>query len=362
MFGRIKSKFNELCDIIRKAILSDNTRREVLFVVLNIALAVTALVMSIVNIFTDEIDLLFATLGYFIVCVLNVLLMKYLKIRSKTGIYISFGLESMALLIFFFISGIPNGFSALWVSLIPGFSMLIFGLKNGSLFSLTAFGVLAFLFWLPIGQSMLLYDYTDEFLLRFPFFYLAVYAISFLIELVRNETQKQLEEAKQQYRSLYRHDALTGLYNRYGINEFVNKAFSEKTADRVAVIMFDVDDFKSFNDVYGHEYGDIVLKNVAETMSSNICEHCRCCRWGGEEFIVLMQCDHNPAAVAEKIRKAIADLAPIEGVDTGITVSVGVCIAETLKDKTVFDVFDLADKAMYESKSKGKNTVTVYRI
>lgn len=362
MFGKIKTKFNDLCKIIRKAILSDNTRREVLFVVLNIALSITSLVMSIVNIFTDEFTLFFATLSYFIVCLLNIALIRGLKDRNKTCVYIIFGLESMVLLIFFFISGIPNGFSALWVSLIPGFSLLIFGLKNGSIFSLSAFGVLAFLFWVPAGQSLLRYDYTSEFLLRFPFFYLAVYAISFLIELVRNETQKQLEDAKQQYRNLYRHDALTGLYNRYGINEFVNKTFANQMVDRVAVIMFDVDDFKSFNDLYGHEYGDIVLKKVAETISENICEHCRCCRWGGEEFVLLMQCDHDPEAVAERIRGAVAELEPIKGIDSGVTVSVGVCIADTVKDKTIFDVFDLADKAMYESKNKGKNCVTVHRV
>ena len=141
-----------------------------------------------------------------------------------------------------------------------------------------ALAMMIFLFWIPVGRALLLYSYTETFMLRFPFLYSSIYLISLLIEYVRKETQNQLEKSKQEYRYLYRHDALTGLYNRYGIKEFMEDAFQHQNRQHVSVILMDVDDFKKLNDVYGHECGDAILKMVAAVPLEIMCEHCHCCR------------------------------------------------------------------------------------
>ena len=349
---------------IKELVVSDVSRRRVSFFLLNGALTLTALVMSIVNIITAEYALFVAAFTFSLLCLLNIILLHATRVDERL-IYKLFGAESLALLAFFFVSGIPNGFSALWVCLIPSFALLIFGVRVGSAFSALALAMLIFFFWVPFGRSLLLYSYTDEFMLRMPFLYCSVFVISLLIELIRSETQKQLEFIKEKCLRLYRHDALTGLYNRYGINEFLDKTFGAdaESAASAAVVIFDIDDFKSINDEYGHECGDEVLREIARILIESACSHCRCCRWGGEEFLLLMQCRHDPALAAEEIRKKIERTEIIYGGSSIHTsVSMGVCIAENPGGVCVRDVVEKADNMLYVSKSNGKNCVTVRSV
>ncbi len=359
---KAKDLYRKFMEEIRIAVVSDELRRKVSFYLLSGALSLTSFVMTVVNFFTAENVLLFATLIFSVLCLINILVLYFTKV-PEIIVYDTFGVEAMALLAFFFISGIPDGFSAFWICLIPSFALLIFGTKRGSVFCLFAMGLLVFLFWLPVGRSMLMYSYNETFMLRFPFLYISVYLISLLIECVRKETQKQLEETRNQYHSLYRHDALTGLYNRYGINEYLEKAFADKSNQHVSIILLDIDDFKNINDEYGHEGGDEVLKMVASIPPKFMCKHCHCSRWGGEEFLLIMQCEHDAVYAAEKIRREIEQTPVLyDGKEIHATVSVGVCIADDLSDVTVHDVIDQADKAMYISKMNGKNRVTTRTI
>lgn len=357
---RIAEAFKKLIEKIKAALLSNDQRRRVLFYALNITLSLTSLIMTVVNLATGEYILMTATLIFAVESLINVLLLYFSRLREKIVYYV-FAIESAALLIFFVISGIPNGFSALWFCLIPNFALLIFGVGSGSVLSLVSLGIMVFLFWVPAGRSLLMYSYTEEFMLRFPLLYSSIYLISLLIELVRRETQKQFESVKREYRYLYRHDALTGLYNRYGIEEYLESAFEKKTGGRAAIIIVDIDDFKSINDMYGHEFGDEVLKTVAAIPLRVMCRHCHCCRWGGEEFLMIMRCDHDAAAVAEEIRREV-EQTPVSynGEEVRITVSVGVCNMHDLSRVKIHDAIDHADRAMYRSKLNGKNMVTVF--
>ena len=348
---------NEITEKIRRAIVDDRSRRRLMFIGLNAVLAVISFVMSLVNIFTNEYLLMISTLIFSALCLLNILLL-----RTKlphTPIYICFAIEALVLLCFFFISGIPNGFSALWVCLIPSFALLIFGRKSGSMFSLIALGMMVFLFWTPLGSSLLNYGYSGTFMLRLPFLYTAIYLISLFEEYVRSETQVQLEEAEQQYHYLYRHDALTGLYNRYGFNEIIEEAFAHPRQKHIAAMIFDIDDFKRINDRYGHLAGDQVLKDVAAVPGTVLCEHSRFCRWGGEEFFVLMQCQHNPQEMAEKVRQVIDSMVvEYEGNEIRVTTSVGLCVVNDISQASIGAVITQADECLYQSKENGKNRVT----
>ncbi len=218
--------------------------------------------------------------------------------------------------------------------------------------------MLVFFYWIPFGKSLLQYSYTSEFMLRFPVMYLAVFFVAILMEIMRSETQKQLEESKGQYRYLYRHDALTGLYNRYGISEYMDVQMTEN--DKASIIIVDIDDFKSINDGYGHEFGDEVLKRVAQRIPELMCSECHCCRWGGEEFLLIMRCKHDAVETAENIRREIEALEFAYGEEiVNVTVSVGVCVVKSDKKVGVHELIDIADKALYRSKGKGKNSISV---
>lgn len=343
---------------IREAITSDEKRREVLFLLLNIALALTSLIMSVVNVFTREYILLTATLSFGVACLLNLLILRFAR-RAPTGVYIVFGAEVTAILLFFFITGIPNGFSALWICLIPNFALLVLGFRYGSAVSLLAFSGMAFLFWSPAGRALLQYPYTEEFMLRFPLLYLSIYFISFLIETVRAETQKQLEEAKRRYRHLYHHDALTGLYNRYGLYESLEKIPDGERDLPLAVTMFDIDHFKNINDRYGHEFGDLVLVRVADTIRDTG-DGGICCRWGGEEFLLISrQADGAEEAANRICRRIAAHTIPCDGGTLTVTVSAGVCLVPRMCDTGIHDMIDRADKALYRAKRGGGNRVAV---
>lgn len=91
-------------------------------------------------------------------------------------------------------------------------------------------------------------------------------------------------------------------------------------------------------------------------------EHRHCCRWGGEEFLLIMQCEHDPVEVAEKIRSKIEErTVSFNGKEIRVTISTGVAISNNSARSTVHDLIELADQAMYDSKNHGKNKVTVKR-
>ena len=355
---KVRDVFQRLINRAKTVVASDRPRKKLSFCNLNAALALTSFIMSVVNLFTGEYILMVSTLLFSLVCLLNILLLCYSKVREN-AVYMSFSIEAMILLTFFIVSGIPNGFSVLWICLIPSFALLTLGVKMGSAFSLSALGLILFFFWLPFGRELLVYSYTNEFMLRFPFLYASIYLISLINECIRQETQRQFENIKEKYVYLYRHDALTGLYNRYGIKEHLDKAFG-KNDGRISVLLLDIDDVPEINDRHGHECGDKVLSEVAKVPLRIMCDHCKCCRWGGEEFLLIMQCGHDAETVAENIREEIEKLNIFyNGNVIKVTVSIGICSINDTSEITAHEAIDRADKALYNSKDKGKNCVTV---
>ena len=149
-------------------------------------------------------------------------------------------------------------------------------------------------------------------------------------------------------------DPLTGLMNRRGFNVTVEKKIS--TNNIFSILLIDIDFFKRVNDTYGHEQGDLVLKNVAEIIQKNFRKNDVCCRYGGEEFIVLISNVSKNEAYqsAERFRQAIEQQF-IENVGH-ITVSIG--ISEWPKSsKDISEVFRIADKYLYEAKNSGRNCI-----
>ncbi len=208
-----------------------------------------------------------------------------------------------------------------------------------------------------------MYEYTKEFMLRFPFLFAACYMMALFIEVIRAKTQKQLLESEQKYYYLCRHDALTGLYNRYGFNAALEADCKKQKPKKAAVIIFDIDDFKSINDRFGHNNGDVVLQGIAEIVRKTFSEKAHCCRWGGEEFTVYMCCGENYRETAEKFRRYIEEAQFKSGnLVMKVTVSVGLCISESMENKSVAMLINKADQCMYMAKEKGKNQVMSIEI
>ena len=131
---------------MHEAIRDDKMRKELMFEWLNILLALVSFFMTVVNVFTKEYILMVSTFVFSVACIINAVLIKR-GTRVKRVTYTIFVVETLALLAFFLISGIPNGFSALWMCLIPSFSLLIFGRKSGTRYSIVTFFMLLFFFW-----------------------------------------------------------------------------------------------------------------------------------------------------------------------------------------------------------------------
>jgi len=158
-------------------------------------------------------------------------------------------------------------------------------------------------------------------------------------------------------------DALTGLHNRRYLDNHLQTLFERAVARRrpLSVMIVDLDRFKSINDRFGHDGGDDVLREFARRLRQNMRGIDLICRFGGEEFVVVMPDTDGPVAekVAERIRAEIA-CTPFaigkEGQAVTVTISVGVSSARGQADD-VRSLLKRADMALYEAKNSGRNKV-----
>lgn len=150
-------------------------------------------------------------------------------------------------------------------------------------------------------------------------------------------------------------DSLTGLNNRRRFDTDI-EAMSKQGDQPTAMLMIDVDHFKSFNDAYGHTIGDRVLQIVANELSHNVRQQDVAYRYGGEEFCVLLPNTNEQAAVAtgERLRTAIhAVELPVAA---SVTVSIGISIGPAVE---LNDTIERADTALFTAKDDGRNRVTL---
>ncbi len=148
-----------------------------------------------------------------------------------------------------------------------------------------------------------------------------------------------------------RTDPLTGLLNRRGLFETLAEPRKDEPTH---VAMLDIDHFKAVNDKRGHEAGDLALTSIASLLTSQVRAGDLCCRWGGEEFIIVLAGakDADAMALAERVREAVA--ATIIGAAFGVTVTIGVAAIEAGELR---EAVAAADRALYEGKRRGRNRV-----
>jgi len=184
--------------------------------------------------------------------------------------------------------------------------------------------------WIPLGEDVYLHYATDV------------------------TKYKKMEE---ELRHLSVTDVLTNAYNR---RYFIQKLEEEierarRAGSKFSLIMLDIDRFKSINDRFGHNAGDLVLKSMAEMIKNRICKIDTLARWGGEEFVLLLPDTpvENAARLAEELRESLSRM-DIQGVGR-VTASFGV--AGYCPGDSVDSLVNKADNMMYEAKAAGRNCV-----
>lgn len=180
--------------------------------------------------------------------------------------------------------------------------------------------------------------------------------------LQRQAAEEALRESERRYCELSRRDDLTGLYNSRHFYEVAAREL--KRAQRyqrpLSLLFMDIDDFKRFNDTYGHLEGDKVLKKLGKIIEASVRDTDSAFRYGGEEFIILLpETDRDEAVrLADRIRNTFAatTLRP-QGREDRRTLSVGV--AQFRSPETLAELISRADSAMYDSKHGGKNSTCI---
>ncbi|WP_457562383.1 GGDEF domain-containing protein [Caminibacter pacificus] len=154
-------------------------------------------------------------------------------------------------------------------------------------------------------------------------------------------------------------DELTHTFNRNFLKEIETKIFlkAKVSSFPTSVIMIDIDDFKKINDTYGHKKGDEVLAHIAKILQNNLRKEDILIRYGGEEFLILLNETelHTALTIAKKLIKAV-ESNPLD--DMQITISAGVSKIE-YNDKNLYDSVKRADSNLYKAKRNGKNRVEI---
>jgi diguanylate cyclase (GGDEF)-like protein len=180
----------------------------------------------------------------------------------------------------------------------------------------------------------------------------------------RSRTQRELKNKLQFALENAAHDPLTGLFNRRYFERRLREECAHARRHRrpFSIVMLDLDHFKLVNDTYGHEDGDRVLRHVSEVIQAMLREDDVSCRWGGEEFVLLLRGTTGMAArvVANRLRATLAAKPIALGAKEEprhVTFSAGVAAADDRNAYNADDIVARADAALYRAKRAGRNRV-----
>ncbi len=180
------------------------------------------------------------------------------------------------------------------------------------------------------------------------------------------ENEYLLKQKTAEIEKISRIDVLTGLYNRRYFDEIFNIQWkvAARNKDRLTVIIADIDNFKPINDTYGHLAGDAYLEKIAEIFTGIFQRETDfVARYGGEEFVILLSNTEKNAALslAEKVRQEIEKLQLhfySNRIQSTISLGISACVPEMENKKE--NLFEKADKALYQAKNSGRNRVVFY--
>lgn len=215
--------------------------------------------------------------------------------------------------------------------------------------SLSLFAGSLFLLELPASVELLVYIFNS--ICNFVFLFMVT--VIFVWDMQR--ITLQLRSQNVALDNMASVDPLTGLYNRRSMQDFFAQVLKEER--EFSLIMCDIDNFKRVNDTYGHDFGDVVLKEVAHIVQQQVRDNGYVCRWGGEEILILSndRLDHT-CETAENIRHDVEQhIFSCRGKELHCTLTLGV--AGHRVGNSVEDTIKHADSRLYYGKQNGKNRV-----
>lgn len=215
--------------------------------------------------------------------------------------------------------------------------------------SLSLFAGAIFTLELPEAAELLIYIFNS--VCNFAFLFLVT--VIFVWDMQR--ITAQLRNQNVALDNMASVDPLTGLYNRRSMQDFLDRAL--KAEEDFSLIMCDIDNFKRVNDTYGHDFGDVVLKEIAHIAKEKVSDHGYVCRWGGEEILIMStdRLDHT-CETAESIRHEVEEhVFHCRGKELHCTLTLGV--AGHRVGNVVEDTIKHADSRLYYGKQNGKNRV-----
>jgi diguanylate cyclase (GGDEF)-like protein len=182
-------------------------------------------------------------------------------------------------------------------------------------------------------------------------------ALIVLLSVHRRERATTIEQAER-LRALSRRDPLTGLANRLGAIEAIDRALDELGPhDEVAALFVDLDGFKSINDSFGHAAGDRVLVEIGRRFAAELADGDTLARLGGDEFLVVTNGPRAASHLAERLLAVAARPVLLDAATTAVSASVGVATAH---DGDSADLLRKADQAVYEAKATGKRRLVTF--
>ncbi len=173
-----------------------------------------------------------------------------------------------------------------------------------------------------------------------------------------------LKRLNKRLEKLSTHDSLTTLANRRFFERQIRYelAINKRYNQKASLLLIDIDHFKKVNDTHGHQVGDDVLVELGQFLRKNVRESDTVCRWGGEEFMLLLSHTDSAGAevLAKRLRQEIESRLFLEGkTDISLTVSIGVTELSLAGEDPFKTTYETIDKALYKAKETGRNTVIV---
>lgn len=362
LFSREKLRF-EGGSLYERMFVDDALRAHIQTILVCGILAAVAGVMFLINIF-GGMRLMALTTGAFTLLCLLCLAVTILS-GSQAFATAVMAAAVVAMFGFFLYHGGADGFSPIWICLLPPTSMFVFGLRKGTIIGAVMTAVVIALLWTPLAL-IIPYPYSPTFRARFPIVVLSCFGLAFALEFFRHHTQKRLEEMNKKLEAMNLIDDLTGIENRRGFDRKLVEAwnFMARTEGRLSLLMIDIDYFKKYNDHYGHLAGDQALARVALTVAGTVSRKTdTVARWGGEEFAVLLPFSDpmGAANMALAVREAVEKL-QIPHKKTPLprkilTISIGAATVRPKTGSSPLELLGLADRVLYAAKKNGRDRI-----
>lgn len=279
--------------------------------------------------------------------------------RPKIADYI----ETTIMLCVFILTIMTTGLQDSGYKLLGIFIVLIGAIQFGRNYSLgiatISMIIILAIDFLSIGSNkQLLSGYFEKDLILFSALFVTAFILGMYVDIER-EHSKELK-------NLANIDELTGLYNHRYFQEFLQKSINnaDKEKQEVSLLFMDIDYFKNFNDVNGHQAGDLILKEIGQIMKSCIRSTDAVARYGGEEFAAILPntTEHDAVKIGERIRASIqnTDFKGQENQpDKNITISIGIS-SYPKRAISKHQLINTADDALYRAKSFNRNRVDLH--